>query len=510
MNDEFEEDDRNAPRPPAEGVRIIGAEEAAAALDSGQAAGRRPDDAPRYGDVPAAPAGPRPVHRFPLPDSVEPTSALPRSRPATEAAPGPAPEPPPSAPAAPPDARPAGESRGGLHVGSGQAPNLPHWTEPATGEVPRVLNQEASEDDLGAWSGLSRTGPRWRGEGHADWEQADYQEDTFGQGELVGVQTREDAGGDPFAFDQEAPPAPARAAAATEPAPRPIRTRPRPEAGRPSSAARDVPTAVVTGGLFGLGAIILFKLGSATALVLVTAIVTACAVEYFAALRRAGHRPATLLGLVATFALLVAGYEKGETAIPLILAMTVIFSMLWYLFGVVRGRPTVNVAVTMLGVTWVGLLGSFGALLLDPRIVANHNRRGVSELFGAILCTVAFDVAAFFVGSQIGRRPMAAAISPNKTWEGTIAGAVAALIMGLLIGGLRFHPWTVAHGLALGAVVAIVAPLGDLCESLIKRDIGIKDMGQILPGHGGLLDRFDAMLFVLPATYYLVRLLKMG
>ena len=498
-NDETEEAQRVPPRAPAEGVRIIGAEEAAAALDSGQAAGRRPEDAPRYGDVPPAPAGPRPVHRFPLPDSVEPSSVH-RTPPDDESRPTLPGFHPPEREVPPPN----------VNVGSGPPPDLPHWTEPATGEVPRILAGESTEsDDLGAWSGLSRGGPRWRGEGHSDWEAADYG-DEFGDGELVGVQQPAEEVADPYGFDQPVAAPVIAPPVQPAPAPRPIRTRPRPDQPRPSSNGRDVGTAVITGGAIGIGAIILFKLGSATALLLVTVIVTACAVELFAAFRRAGHRPATLLGLVAVVALMVAGYQKGETAVPLILAMTLIFSMLWYLFGVVRGRPTVNVAMTLLGVMWVGLLGSFGALLLDPRIVANHNRRGVSELFGAILCTVALDVASFFVGSQFGRRPLAPAVSPHKTWEGTGAGFAASVFTGLLIGGLRFHPWTVSHGLTLGVVVGLVAPLGDLCESLIKRDMGLKDMGQILPGHGGLLDRFDAMLFVLPATYYLVRLLKMG
>jgi phosphatidate cytidylyltransferase len=78
----------------------------------------------------------------------------------------------------------------------------------------------------------------------------------------------------------------------------------------------------------------------------------------------------------------------------------------------------------------------------------------------------------------------------------------------LIVGNV--HPWSFKRGLALGLVVAVAAPLGDLCESMVKRDLGVKDMGSLLPGHGGLLDRFDAMLFVLPSVYYLVRLLKIG
>jgi phosphatidate cytidylyltransferase len=188
-------------------------------------------------------------------------------------------------------------------------------------------------------------------------------------------------------------------------------------------------------------------------------------------------------------------------------AMTLVFSLLWYFVGATRARPTINVAVTLLGFIWVGVLGSYGALLLNPTL--HPHRRGVAFLFGAVLAPVAYDVTSFFFGSQFGRRPLAPGISPNKTWEGLIAGMASAVFISVLIVG-NVHPWSFKRGLALGLVVAVAAPLGDLCESMVKRDIGVKDMGSLLPGHGGLLDRFDAMLFVLPSVYYLVRLLKIG
>ena len=259
----------------------------------------------------------------------------------------------------------------------------------------------------------------------------------------------------------------------------------------------------------GLGAValILFAAGPPFALALATVVVTLAAMEVYEVFRRAGYRPATLLGLAATVALMVAAYTEGLTALPLITVIMVIFTFLWYLFRVVRARPTINIAVTLYGFLWVAGLGSFAALLL-----AFPRREGIAFLLGAVIATVAHDVGAFFFGSQMGSRPLMPEISPNKTWEGLIGGmGCAVLLTGVIVGGFPgIHPWTVNKALALGAVAAVAAPLGDLCQSMIKRDLGIKDMGALLPGHGGVLDRFDAMLFVLPATYYLVEFLNLG
>jgi phosphatidate cytidylyltransferase len=150
---------------------------------------------------------------------------------------------------------------------------------------------------------------------------------------------------------------------------------------------------------------------------------------------------------------------------------------------------------------WIGGLGSFAGLML-----ALPFDFGVAFLSGAIVTTVAYDVGAYFVGRQFGKTHFSDA-SPNKTVEGLVGGAGAALFAGLLLGLLGPFPWAVPDGIVLGLAVAIVAPVGDLCESMMKRDLGLKDMGSILPGHGGVLDRFDALLFVLPATYYVVRIM---
>ena len=254
-------------------------------------------------------------------------------------------------------------------------------------------------------------------------------------------------------------------------------------------------------------ALVLFKLGPPFALALATVVVTLAAVEVYDVARRAGYRPATLLGLVATVSLMLATYAKGEIAIPLVLGLTIVSTFCWYLFEVVQARATINMAVTLFGFLWVALLGSFAALLL-----AFPNREGIAFLLGAVIATAANDVGAWFVGGQLGSRPLMAHISPNKTLEGVGGGLLASVLLTAIILGYLpgVHPWTFGKAALLGLVVWAVGTLGDLCESMVKRDLGIKDMGTLLPGHGGVMDRFDAMLFALPATYYLVKAIGLG
>jgi phosphatidate cytidylyltransferase len=499
------------PRTRTEGVRIIGADEAAAALDSGQAAGRRPEDAPRFGDVPEPPvvAGAPPAARFPLPDAMDPTE-VPR---------------PPLA--------------GGPRSG-----DLPHWTEPPTGEVPAVLGggAEVDEDDLAAWQGLNRPGARWR-DHPRDWDDAHFED----AADLAGVAAEEEAYQDVYDLTSPtadlAPEAPQEDLAIGPPPParrlwrRPARPvvpvvggLPDPHADDPMAAIPDVPAPtppwsdaaeaagspprpagagvrVATGIGVGILALLLLKAGPGPALGLVTAVALVAAAEAFGVLRRAGYRPATLLGLTATVAVMVGAYLRGEAALPLVASLTTVFSFLWYLAGVVHARAVRNIGATLAGFMWVGFLGSYAGLLLDPDVFPH--RHGEAFLLGALVAAVSYDVGGFVVGSRLGRRPLAPHVSPNKTWEGLIGGMAATLVVSAAVVS-QIHPWTFHDAVALGLVAAVTAPLGDLCQSLVKRDLGIKDMGTLLPGHGGLLDRVDAILFVIPATYYLVRVLGLG
>jgi phosphatidate cytidylyltransferase len=278
--------------------------------------------------------------------------------------------------------------------------------------------------------------------------------------------------------------------------------RPPREPERQGATGRDLPVAIITGVIIAVLVMVTFDIGTLLALVLVIAVVVLAAAEVFAAFRRSGEHPATLLGLVATLALLIASYNKGIQAIGLVTVLLFIFCVIWYMVGVEKTDALRGISSTMFVYIWIGIFGSYAALLLNPNLFPN--RHGLAFLLGAILVSVAYDIAALFIGSAVGKRPMAPAVSPNKTWEGLLGGTVAAILMAVIVVHL-IHPWTLSSAFALGIVVSIVAPLGDLSESLVKRTLGLKDMGRILPGHGGLLDRVDGLLFVLPATFYLVQ-----
>jgi phosphatidate cytidylyltransferase len=163
-----------------------------------------------------------------------------------------------------------------------------------------------------------------------------------------------------------------------------------------------------------------------------------------------------------------------------------------------RQSATVAIASTVLGSAWVGL-GLAHFMLI--RGVPTH---GQLAGFTVLLAVWAGDIAAFFAGRLMGRHKLAPSLSPGKTWEGFVAGTAATMFV-TFVALYKQDYLTISESIVLGAVIAVAAPLGDLFESGIKRDMQVKDSGRLLGGHGGMLDRLDAILFASVASYYLLR-----
>jgi phosphatidate cytidylyltransferase len=207
-------------------------------------------------------------------------------------------------------------------------------------------------------------------------------------------------------------------------------------------------------------------------------------------------RPVVLAGYVGAFAALL-GAELGGLDWTLAGFLTTLPLAFLFRISGVRLSTTVSVGVTVLGAGWVGV-GLAHALLL--RDIDDNGRLAA---FTVLLAVFAGDMAAYLAGMLFGRHKLAPAVSPGKTWEGFAAGAAVAI----------FTTWIALYetgfvdgwrSLVLGAVIAVAAPVGDLFESALKRDMGVKDSGRLLAGHGGMLDRIDAPLFAFVAAYYVI------
>jgi len=262
---------------------------------------------------------------------------------------------------------------------------------------------------------------------------------------------------------------------------------------------RDVSTRVLVGlGLLVIVGVSLFIRKDVFALLAVLALAAAMW-ELARAFSRADiHLPLVPL-LVGTVGILVSAYTTGSEALVVAFLLTVGGAVVWRVLDG-SGRPALrDAAAAAFATAYLPFLAGFALLML-----AEGDGPARVALF--ILLGVASDTGGYAVGSLLGRHPMAPSVSPKKSWEGLAGSIVLACVVGVVGVQTAFaaEPWI---GAVLGLASVVTATLGDLGESMIKRDLGLKDMGRVLPGHGGLLDRLDSLLPTAPAVWLVLALL---
>jgi phosphatidate cytidylyltransferase len=219
------------------------------------------------------------------------------------------------------------------------------------------------------------------------------------------------------------------------------------------------------------------------------------AVEYQRITGVSGTRPLAAFGLVWTLLFIISPHFTHGLTLPLLLTSAVVLSLVLLLFLPKKDGVFAAWAWTMGGILYIGWMVS---LLVALRLDA-----GRTWVYLALLATFASDTAAYFIGRFFGRHKMAPRISPGKTWEGAVGGLIGAVIVSLLfslLGPVRLHFGYLTAAL-LGLLISVFGQAGDLAESLLKRNAGVKESGGLLPGHGGLLDRLDSVLFAGAVVY---------
>jgi phosphatidate cytidylyltransferase len=264
---------------------------------------------------------------------------------------------------------------------------------------------------------------------------------------------------------------------------------------QPIRTGRNLPVAIVVGVVLGGLALVTLFTVKATFLLYVGAIVGAALLELSRALGSRDIRLGLIPVAVGGTAMVTLAYWEGDRDALAALAATFVVLLAWRLPGGAAGFVR-DVTASVFTLIYLPLMATFVALMLAR---PDGDRRAL--LF--IILTVCSDVGGYFAGILIGRHPMAPVISPKKTWEG-LSGSVVFCLAGGAIGLPMLLHGQLWQGLVLGAAAVGAATLGDLVESMIKRDLEIKDMGTVLPGHGGVLDRIDSLLIMAPVVWLLL------
>lgn len=257
------------------------------------------------------------------------------------------------------------------------------------------------------------------------------------------------------------------------------------------------------GAVLGGVAVACLLIGPATLFALLLLLAVVAAGELFRLARARGLRPVPLVGFAGVVGLFVVAYTEGAGApawFPAVIAAATGLALVTFMPRRDRTGAAAGIAATLFVVLYVGLLGAYIVAL-----------RGSPDGFRLVLAfglmAIMHDVGAFFVGTAFGRHVLAPGLSPNKTWEGLAGGTAAAFAVAAVVAARLDPPFTRPTAFVLAFLVSIAAPLGDITESMLKRDVGAKDTGSVLPEHGGVLDIIDSVLFSAPVFFYAFRAL---
>lgn len=261
---------------------------------------------------------------------------------------------------------------------------------------------------------------------------------------------------------------------------------------------------IVTGWIISLAALTCMVLGAIPLLVLLIAVIYFAAQEYVKILQHKGFRPSFGIIYLSAIVYAIIIFFHRFDLMPVVLTISTIGAFLGVLF---RGRQPyiANVATSVLGIMYVAWLPLHLLLL---RQIGSEGigafKIGINEglylLVMVFLIVVVTDIGGYYYGRRHGKRQLSPVISPKKTWEGAIAGTVLAVIVAM--SGVLYADLTLLQCIIAGILITVAAQLGDLSESMLKRDAGVKDSSDALPGHGGILDRTDSYAFAFPVAYY--------
>jgi phosphatidate cytidylyltransferase len=251
--------------------------------------------------------------------------------------------------------------------------------------------------------------------------------------------------------------------------------------------------------------LVVFYIGGLLYLAVMALVLALASFEYARLFRAGGFYPASFLVVASTVALAVSRAWTGFENTPWVLTLIVCISMAYHLVQYERGREQAGTdfAITLSGALYFGWLGAYLILL-------RQLPDGFWWLLLTLGCVWIGDSGAYFFGRRFGRHALSPRLSPKKTWEGYFAEILTAVLGGLLLVLIfRALPWfegemALWHGAMIGLTVAAITPLGDLGESMVKRQMGQKDSGSLLPGHGGAWDRIDSWLWAAAIGYYLI------